>query len=408
MDVWEIDDIVLLIFSHLSTVDRLKLRSVSHRWCGIMGRAELWRELTFSGPLLPIVVSIAKNFVRSVSAFVRKEQDWNFNGSTSLESLVIRGASVQVLDLPSLTFLDARDSLIQEEGSTLREFLWLASTRARLKVLKLGWKRESKANRVFRLILSKNDSVMFPFQNLTHLLLNGCNARDSSLLNLAKNCFSLQILNLSCCGQITNEILEIFLKNSQKSLVDLNIRCCGLVRDVTTNSIKNCSELFRINLSCTEISFNSCMVLLESCPKLEVLDFCYVNDNRRNQLNACAELVDHVTKKLGGQLKMIGLGGFNISNNILQTLVNRCPNIEHIGIGGCPLINDEGLLTLARTCTALTNLNAHRLNITHEGIKSAINICKNLRTLCVMNCPNIPNNVILELEEKFPDTEEDW
>ena len=121
----------------------------------------------------------------------------------------------------------------------------------------------------------------------------------------------------------------------------INVRCCGqhgniinvndaLMGRITSQATFNCQQLVSFNASCCDQLTNPAVIrLVRAAPLLAELDLCY-----------CAGLTKAVLREaahvMGPRMAMLGAGGFEDLNDLdLFDIVQRCPNIEELGIGGC-------------------------------------------------------------------------
>jgi len=106
------------------------------------------------------------------------------------------------------------------------------------------------------------------YSNLRKLDLNNCHdLTGEGLKKLSKKCPYLEYLNLLCCENMKNEILEV-LPDSLKRL-DLHA-CYKITNNDIVKLVKNCPNLKWLDLSYTSISDETLSVLKQKFPKLKI------------------------------------------------------------------------------------------------------------------------------------------
>ena len=109
--------------------------------------------------------------------------------------------------------------------------------------------------------------------------------KESSLCNFFSNCTSLQILYLSFCSGVTDEVL-LTISRACKQMKKLYLSRQESVTDVGTTAIANSLNLLEVlNLSRNvKITDKTLHALAKSCPNLNTLYFSRVNygDNNKN------------------------------------------------------------------------------------------------------------------------------
>jgi len=104
------------------------------------------------------------------------------------------------------------------------------------------------------------------------------------------------------------------------------------------------------------------------------------------------------------------LGGFlHLTDSQFLRCLKSCPNLLHIGIGGCSKLTNASIQGIADNCTKLIDLNAHNLaNINFSAIDILLSKCNRLRTLEISGCKALTAQQIVYIQCNYPATEDDW
>jgi len=280
--------------------------------------------------------------------------------------------------------------------------------------LKLGWESEFKHSNksqleLFMMVRHIELSKLAHCTSLTQLSLAGCLVVSSeSILSITQNC-PLVSLNLSYCQCAIDTNLELISKYTSQTLKDINLRATGITDHSLFALANHCQLLERINVGCTKVTGTGVLALIQECHRLRDLDLCYCERITCKNSSDLNNFVMNIAKKLGVRMRMIGLGGFKIQDDVLLFLAKTCPNIQHLGIGGCSDITCNGLISLAQHCTSLINLNAHGLpNITYTCIQSVLGICKGLKVVDISDCNSITLEQTEEIHQNYKENGDDW
>lgn len=178
----------------------------------------------------------------------------------------------------------------------------------------------------------------------------------------------LRVLNLACVVALTAEALAPVLEHCA-ALRSLNIRCTGAGGCLPTVAA-HCPRLTRLNASCTAVTPAAIRALADGCPQLRALDLCYPSAEETAQSAQGVGAVLYLAQKMGGGLRMVGLGGFSgsLTDGALEELLSRLPRLRHLAVGGCAALGPAALDVVCRHAPQLAKLNAHQIAV--EGTRT--------------------------------------
>lgn len=203
--------------------------------------------------------------------------------------------------------------------------------------------------RVFWLKDKILEQIVNRFKSLTELNLSSCyKISDEGVIAVAKKLTNLTKLNLEWCTKITNDSVDALAGCT--NLTDLNLSMCDKITNVVP-VLQSCTELKHLNLNCLDITDEQLMKLTST--NLEDL-----------RLQCCAD----------------------ITNQSLNFLKNRCPNLNTLDIYFCSSFDCNRTDIFPNE---LTYLNISGTNITQDGIRQLATKCTNLSQLELQDSTSI-------------------
>lgn len=163
-------------------------------------------------------------------------------------------------------------------------------------------------------------------QQLTHLYMRRCAAvSDAGLRHVAAHCPFLRELSVSDCPQVTDFGLYELARRLGPSLRYLSVAKCDQVSDAGVKQLaRHCYRLRYVNVrGCEAVSDDGAAALARSCPRLRSLD----------------------------------LGKCDVTDVGLRHLAENCPNLRRVSLKSCELVTDKGVRWLAVYCRGLQQLN---------------------------------------------------
>lgn len=179
---------------------------------------------------------------------------------------------------------------------------------------------------------------------LTHLYLRRCvQITDAGVKHVASYCVALRELSVSDCLQVTDFGMYELAKLGP-NLRYLSVAKCDQVSDAGIRQIaRHCYKLRYLNVrGCEAVSDNSVEVLSRSCPRLRALD----------------------------------IGKCDVTDHGLKLLSESCPNLKKLSVKSCDLVTDNGIQSIAYYCRGLQQLNIQDCRITIEGYRTVKKFCR--------------------------------
>jgi len=348
------EEIILYIFSYLSTSDLCKCARVCQQFYRISVDESLWKEIT-----LKKRKDLSDETLKKISK----------KAPISLTITQCHGKHVTEHGIRSL-FQSCGENLLDLDFSAcsgkalVGELILLhVSTRCRkLRSLDISWANVSDIG---------IQAVSEALTRLECLCMNGC----QSITDEATRCIAnrhgenMRVLEMFGCFNITHVSLTI-LKDNCPNIETLNIGQCHKVSDnAISEFVRSAPRLENIDLrGCKQIRDNAIKALALNCPKLSTL-----------VIANCPLITDDSL--------------FAISSHLL--------NIRCIDVCGCPKITDKGIQALARACSKLQMLDLSSTKASDRAVMSLANYCfKTLEVLKMSFCHKITEISLEHLAKK--------
>eukprot|EP00755_Sulcionema_specki_P006609 Sspe_Gene.35915::Locus_17392_Transcript_1_1_Confidence_1.000_Length_1612::g.35915::m.35915 len=259
-----------------------------------------------------------------------------------LETLDLRGCQEAPLHLllphcPALTELNGRGV---DQHCLLRS-LSKDTIPPNLRKLTIGWHTEYNGGKagqgfaelynLFEINEALVDVSPLIAPNLTRLELPGFGMAQRGLRPYV-DCTKLQTVDLCNCSYIDDTYVVPLLQNNP-NLECINLRNTAISESTMEAMGQNCPLLKALNVSLTMVGDSGILWVVEKCPLVESIDLCYT------RLPVSPAAVRKIAANYCEQLRLLGIGGNNISDDDLAYVVQHCPSIEHLGIGGCQYLS---------------------------------------------------------------------
>jgi F-box/leucine-rich repeat protein 2/20 len=204
------------------------------------------------------------------------------------------------------------------------------------------------------------------------------NMNDEDLKNIAKSCPNLEKIDLTNCKNITDIGLEYLLRNC-KNLHILNITRCHQIITIGMEYIGLLPFLYELILfSCEKITENTLENMLMRCPNLHSIN-----------LGNCQQISDntlHNLSKYSKNLKLLNISWcWKITNFGLIEILRNCTKIIELILKYCCNINDDSLKSL-KNLPDLEILDlSYNSNITDRSLIILGLGCLNLKNINLIN-----------------------
>ncbi|XP_015908575.1 F-box/LRR-repeat protein 7 [Parasteatoda tepidariorum] len=222
-----------------------------------------------------------------------------------------------------------------------------------------------------------NDSHHLPPQVIHHrqlylqfLDLTDCHSLDDfGLKTVARNSPQISHLYLRRCVQITDCGVKA-ISSFCMMLKELSISDCILVTDFGMYELaKLGSNLRYLSVAkCDQISDAGIKQIARHCYKLRYLN-----------VRGCEAVSDHSMEILSrscSRLRALDIGKCDVTDNGLRLLSEHCPNLKKLSVKSCDMITDEGIRAITFYCRGLQQLNIQDCNITVDGYRTVKKFCK--------------------------------
>ncbi|KAK2454527.1 RNI superfamily protein [Trifolium repens] len=234
-------------------------------------------------------------------------------------------------------------------------------------------------------------------QSFESLNLNGCQKiSDTGIEAITSCCPHLKIFSVYWNVRVTDTGLLHTVTNC-KHIVDLNISGCKNISDRGAQLVaENYPKLESLNLTrCVKLTDVGLKQLLQKCLSLQSLN-----------LYAVSSFTDEAYKKicLLTRLTFLDLcGAQNLSDQGLQC-ISKCKNLVSLNLTWCVRVTDEGVISVAQSCTSLEFLSLFGIvGVTDTCLEALSKSCSNtITTLDVNGCIGIKKRSREELLQLFP------
>ncbi|KAH9621258.1 hypothetical protein KSS87_004369 [Heliosperma pusillum] len=220
-------------------------------------------------------------------------------------------------------------------------------------------------------------SLLRMYQALEYFALEGVYwVTDRTVIDISKFLRKANTVKLNFCSKVTSSGLFTVLKNcSMLNSLEMEKTNVG-TEDFAVNDAKN-PHIRALCLNANKTLSNECLEKVSlSCPNLELID---VSDCPGITRKGVGEVVRRCTS-----LKHLQMSGSGALKTLGIDL--KLPNLEVIQASGSGL-NDDGLITIARKCPGLVNLDIMGCSgVTCKGVKEIILNCRRLREINLSWC----------------------
>lgn len=249
---------------------------------------------------------------------------------------------------------------------------------------------------------------------LRRLELQGCsNISNEALFEVTSYCVNLEHLDVTGCPCVTSISLtdQMLMQASAHHLRQIHLRfldmtdCYALDDEGLRTVSLHCSHLRFLYLRrCVRIGDNGLQFIahycsgirelsISDCRKITDFGLCELaklDDLRYLSVAKCDKVSDvgiiHITKHCR-KLRYLNMRGCEaVSDDAMDVLARNCSRIRSLDIGKCD-VTDEGLQVLAQNCSQLKKLSLKSCDaITDSGVKAIAKQCRNLQQLNIQDC----------------------
>ena len=253
-------------------------------------------------------------------------------------------------------------------------------------------------------------------RNMQHIHFVDCLRLYDTALKPCINSRALTVINLTDCVRLTDAGIKHILDGPAAAhLHELSLTNCIRVGDKSIQKLVNCSpNLAYLSIAYCENVTDVGIAMLATHPTLRMLDVsgCSITDYGAGYLRQSQKL-EYLSMAECNLITDIGIERMANLENLKYLDISYCTNISdygmkmliyenkcltHLNIGGCKLITNSTLTSIASVCIYLVKLNISEVkNITDAGIRNIRIGCKNLKYLNVSYCPKLNYGSISKL-----------
>lgn len=240
-----------------------------------------------------------------------------------------------------------------------------------------------KSISVFRCTGYTMDGIWFllnTYQSLEFLDLTGnLFLNDQSIIDLSQYLQALVAIKLNSCPKLSESTLYTLAKNCPY-LEDIGMRKTNLTKEGSLLELVKNPNIKSLDLAWNSHLSDECLrTIALVCPNLELLDVrsCIgITDGGIAEiLRSCRE-IRHLYMNDCGRVMNMGLSP-------------ELPKLEVLLVARSGL-NDEGLLTVGKSCSGLVKLNLEAcVGVTTAGVKTIVNHCKRLKEINLKGCRKV-------------------
>lgn len=355
------DDLIVKIFSFLSSLDLSVCAKVCRRFDGLVWTPALWRTIQLEGEYI--------SGDRAIRGVLRQLCGQGRTGACpSVERVYLsdgtkitdRGLLLLAKRCPELTHLKIQGST----AVTNNAFFEVLARCVNLQHLDVtGCVQISCIN------ASGPHDPLRRLQ-LQYLDLTDCTVlEDNGLRVIVRNCPQLSYLYLRRCIQITDAGLK-FVPSFCSGLRELSVSDCSNVTDFGLYELAKLGATLRYLsvAKCDRVSDAGLKVVARRCYKLRYLN-----------VRGCEAVSDDAITVLARsctRLRALDIGKCDVSDAGLRALAESCPNLKKLSLRNCDLVTDRGVQCIAYYCRGLQQLNIQDCQISLEGYRAVKKYCK--------------------------------
>ncbi|GAB6022872.1 hypothetical protein CHUAL_006969 [Chamberlinius hualienensis] len=378
------DDVLLKVFSYLSTNQLCTCARVCRRWYFLTWEPQLWTTIEMTGANVPVdralrtifqllcrdspsvcltvekivlsgCIKLTDKGLIAIAQHCPELRHVELKGCQSLTNdglleLVSNCHNIEYLDLTGCNLINCIDS--HRCLSTSSSGGEMDSNRSGINLDSSLLQLPSRQLFIQYLDLTDCHSLEDPglkvmvrnCPQLSHLYLRRCiRITDVGMKYVASYCVTLRELSVSDCSQLTDFGLYELAKLGP-NLRYMSVAKCERMSDAGIKQIaRHCYKLRYLNCrGCEAVSDDSLTVLARSCPRLRALD----------------------------------VGKCDITDYGLKLLSENCLNLKKLSVKSCDMVTDKGVQSIAYYCRGLQQLNIQDCQITIEGYRTVKKFCK--------------------------------
>lgn len=282
-----------------------------------------------------------------------------FNGQTSNDAFMVSEG-----DLP-LAELTIHSNLLDDEG--------LQNITERTKILKLLNIEQSRGITDCGMVqVTQNCTRLENISFGNTYPSNSENLSNRTLFAVAENCRLLKCLSTIGCRNIDDDGI-IAIAKSCRHLTFLTLNGCTELRDESLFAIgENCHYLREVDFSnCFNITFSGVYFLIKSCPHLYSLILSFCTGISHANLGESSKLINDkiIISESHSHLKELILRSCtHITKEAVLILIDMCPDLRKLSLSNCLSdCDDDFLCRVFEACQFVTNYKVYNKMIRRQN-----------------------------------------
>lgn len=360
------DDVIVKIFSHLSTDQICRCSCVCDRWYRLAWDPLLWKQIVINDDSIPIdraLRYLTKRLSYNTPTVCVIVERINLNGC---EKLTDKGLHFIAKRCPELRNLEIKGCA----NITNTALCEVVSYCVNLEYLDITGCHCVTNIRLTDSLLAQATAHHLRQIYLRHLDMTDCYAlEDAGLLSISTYCSQLQILYLRRCVRVGDTGVQA-VSNNCYCLKELSISDCKRVTDYGVSEISKLKDNLRYLsvAKCDKVSDVGIIQVARHCKKLRYLN-----------VRGCEAVSDDSLDTLArncSRLKSLDVGKCDITDEGLEVLAANCSQLKKLSVKSCDAITDQGIVCIAQRCRKLQQLNIQDCHVSLEAYRTVKKFCK--------------------------------
>ncbi|XP_029646690.1 F-box/LRR-repeat protein 7 isoform X1 [Octopus sinensis] len=360
------DDIIVKIFSNLTTNQLCKCSRVCKLWYRLSWDPTLWTSIVLNSITLEVdkaLRCLTKQLSYNTPSVCVIIERINVN---NCEKLTDKGLHTISKRCPELRKLEVHNC----SNITNSALFDLISNCVNLEYLNVSGCLNITSISLANSILVRPSAHYLQQVYLLYLDMSDCcHLDDNGLEILALHCSRLQFLYLRRCSQITD-----------KGLQHLTASCTGL-KDLSISDCPNITDFGIMELSRMEPDLR--YLSIAKCDKISDVGIKYIAQHslklRYLNCRGCEAISDDSLERVVKRchrLRSLDVGKCDITDRGLFILAKHAPHLKRLSVKSCFAITDRGIILLAEHCRHLQQLNIQDCHLSVDAYRTVKKNCR--------------------------------
>lgn len=244
---------------------------------------------------------------------------------------------------------------------------------------------------------------------------------DKALMSIVRDRSHLTELRLRNCDSLSDGTVVEMARTCGKNLKALDLSWCNRITDASAVSgiSVHCPNLISIALNgCKQLTDATLFALLSHCPSIASLSLAHLPfitddiltrlaDRLKNlvilSLNGCSNISDAsiiALAKACPRLQSLSLFSLAMSDSAVIEVTSSCQHLLSLSISGCTEVTDRGAMTIAKL-RHLQSLYLNGAKITDVSLETITSSCRGIRALSLNECTDLTDRSIIALSKNL-------